>query len=301
MKNLIVTADDFGLTKSINEGIVRACKEGIVSFLNFIPSGEAFEDALRLCPELKLKEIGAHLALTETRPVTDPSKIGTLVVPGGGFYKNHAAFLLKVVLKKINPEEIRLELKSQLEKLKRTGIPITNLSSHEHIHMVPRVLEIFTDLAKEYNIPTIRFPQNEIPCHGLSFKKMYKTAILSYFNSGIKKRLTAAAISYADNLTGFLDSGNMDEKTVLKILRCLKEGTTELVCHPGFLGPEVLDRYRFHMNCESELFALTSPRVKKAVKDNGISLMGHSEFLKISRYRSSTVIFTAMRRPDGSV
>ena len=83
MKRLIVTADDFGMTKRINEGIVKAHREGIVTFLNFLPSGEAFDDAARIAKELNLKEIGAHLALTETIPVTAPEKIQNLVAKDG--------------------------------------------------------------------------------------------------------------------------------------------------------------------------------------------------------------------------
>ena len=70
MKCLIVTADDFGLSKSINEGIVKAYKDGIVTSISLIPTGEAFHDAVALARDLKLEDIGAHLSLTETGPLT---------------------------------------------------------------------------------------------------------------------------------------------------------------------------------------------------------------------------------------
>src|SRR3990167_2854307 len=137
MKQLIVTADDFGLTKSINEGIVKAYKEGIVTFLSLMPTGEAFSDALKLAEELKLKEIGAHLSLTETKPLSDPSTIPSLVAKNNKFYKNHNEFFIKFLLKTIKHDHVYIELKKQLDELKKRGIKITNLSSHEHIHMLP--------------------------------------------------------------------------------------------------------------------------------------------------------------------
>ena len=79
MKYLIVTADDLGLARSINEGIAMAYRDGIVKSISAIPTGEAFEDALRIVKDLGLKEIGAHLALTETEPLLSSSR----------FHKNH--------------------------------------------------------------------------------------------------------------------------------------------------------------------------------------------------------------------
>ena len=67
MKSLIVTADDLGLAKSINEGIARACREGVVTAVSLIPTGTAVEDGVRIINELRLKGAGAHLALTQTR------------------------------------------------------------------------------------------------------------------------------------------------------------------------------------------------------------------------------------------
>src|SRR3989338_4936855 len=116
MKYLIVSADDFGLTKSINEGIVKAYKEGIVTSLNLLPTGEAFEDALNLAKGLKLEDIGAHISLTETGPLTDPGLIPSLVTRGGRFYKNHNEFFLKFFLGAIDRDQVYVELKNQLDR-----------------------------------------------------------------------------------------------------------------------------------------------------------------------------------------
>ncbi len=106
MKRLIVTADDFGMTKRINEGIAKARRDGIVTFLNYLPSGEAFDDAARMAKELALSEIGAHLALTETIPVTAPEKIRSLVTKDGWFHKDHNIFFLKFLLSNFCPRII---------------------------------------------------------------------------------------------------------------------------------------------------------------------------------------------------
>lgn len=268
MKHLIITADDFGLSESINEGIMKSYTEGVVTYLNIIPTGDAFEDAVRLAGESGLEEIGAHLTLTETRPITSIESNA-----------NHNQLFFRLLRGKISEKDIYIELKNQLDKIKKMGIKITNLSSHEHIHMMPGISEIFIRLAVEYAIPSVRYICCDRPASFLCAGDIYRKALIYYFSSKMKKSLSAAGIKHADRLFGFLDSGNMDEDKALELLKLQRDGTAELVCHPGFLGPEVLDKYRFHINCEKELYALTSNRVKDAVKELGIKLIKYSELV----------------------
>ncbi|MFA5146778.1 MAG: ChbG/HpnK family deacetylase [Candidatus Omnitrophota bacterium] len=279
MKRLIVTADDFGLTRSINEGIVKACREGIVTNINVLPSGGAFGDAVRLLQELKPKDIGAHLSLTETDAVSDPGKIPALVTRGSRFHKDHNLFFMKFKLGMIHRHDICTELERQLRMAESIGIPISNLSSHEHIHMMPKLFDIFVALAKEHGIPALRMPADDTYAAGLSPAKIAKRMIVACFAPGMERRLRAGGIRYAEHFAGFLDSGRLREEALLGILASLKDGTTELVTHPGFIGPEVISRYRFHLNSEYELYALTGKRAKDALKTEGIKLSTYGEFV----------------------
>jgi len=276
MRSLIVTADDFGLTEGINEGIVKARREGIVTFVNFLASGEAFDNAAGLKDELNINEMGAHLALTETVPVSDPATIPSLIAKNGRFFRHYTTFFARLFLGMVDPDHIRLELKSQMDRLKRLGIPVTNLSSHEHIHMAPAILKIFIELAGEYNIPSIRYLNEDRPMRRFALKKFYKALLLPYLNKRIKPALEKKQIVFTDHLLGFLDSGKIEEEILMDMLGSMDDGYTELVTHPGFLGPEILDRYKFHINCESELYALTSPRVKKTISEKNVALVTYS-------------------------
>ena len=279
MKYLIVAADDFGFAESINEGIIKAYKDGIVTHLNLMPSGPAFEDALKLAGSIKLKEAGAHLALTVTSPVSDPRAVSTLVTKGEEFYKDHNRFFLNLFLKKIDLGHIRRELKAQIDRIISAGIKITDINSHEHIHMMPSILDIFIGLAKEYGIPSIRYPHKERLSAPFVLKKIYKKAVLSYFEKAMAAPLAESGLTYPDNFLGFLGAGNLREDTIINMLGLLGEGVTELVCHPGFLGPEVVDRCIFYLDCESELAALTSRNVKNSVREKGIKLITYGEFI----------------------
>ena len=283
MKYLIVSADDLGLSESITRGIIKGYEEGIVTSLNIIPAGEAFYDAMELIRAVKPKEISAHLTLTEPGPVTEADKVPSLLTKEGSFHESYPGFLIDFFSGKIDLGQIYIELKNQLERLKTSGLPITNLSSHQHIHMLPGILEIFIRLAKEYNIPSIRYPRKDVLLYPYLLQKIFKKIILGYFSGKMKKAFDEASIRYTDNFLGFLDSGNIREELLIKMLSTLPEGTTELVTHPGFISSYVLDRCIFHRHCETDLAALTSRRVKKTIADKGIKLISFGEFAKLAK------------------
>lgn len=277
MKYLIVAADDFGLTTSVNAGIYKAMREGVVTALNLMPSGDAFDDAVSLAKSLDTKEIGAHLSLTESSPVSGKNKIPTLTDKDGRFRKNHMAFFLEYLFGKISTDEVYSELRAQLDKLKDAGARPLCLSSHEHIHMVPGILKIFLKLAKEYDIPSIRCVRSEPVIPPMGVKKVFKSLIGRYLANVNAEGYKCSTIVCADNFLGFLDSGSLNEAILEKMITSLKDGVTELVCHPGFIGPEILEKYRFHLNCEDELFALTSKKIRKLIEREKIGLVGYSE------------------------
>lgn len=273
MKYLIVTADDLGLTKSINEGISRACREGIVKSVSVIPTGEAFDDAVDIIKELGLEHIGAHLALTETKPVLNSSK----------YYKNHNKFFLDLLIGRIKPEDIYNELKAQLDILRGTGIDISYINSHEHIHIVPEVMNIFLRLAREYGIKAIRYPRGDRPPRISSPADVYKSSVLSFFAGKTKDMVEKSGLLYTDYFLGLLDAGRLREDAIVNMLNNLKDGVTELVCHPGFLSPDVLDRYSWHKWAERELFALTDKKIKNVIHSNNINLITYREFIDIKQ------------------
>ncbi|MDP3790766.1 MAG: ChbG/HpnK family deacetylase [Candidatus Omnitrophota bacterium] len=273
MKYLIVTADDLGLTKSINEGIAKACKEGIVTSVSVIPTGEAFDDAVETIKGLSFKGVGAHLALSETKPLLSSSK----------FYKNHNGLFFSLLLGIVKQQDIYTELKAQLELLRSKGLDITHINGHEHIHLIPQILDIFIQLAKEYGIPAIRFPRGDVRPKGILSKENYKSFVLNSFARGIENKIKTSGLFHTDFFMGLIDAGNLNIEKIKMMLENLKDGVTEIVTHPGFLSPEVLDRYSWHRAGETELFALTDQRIKDAIKDNNIQLISYETFLSLKK------------------
>ncbi|MCX7716122.1 MAG: ChbG/HpnK family deacetylase [Endomicrobia bacterium] len=140
MKKLIVNADDFGFNPKINQGIIHAFKNGVVTTTSLIVTKEGFEDAVNLAKDNPKLSIGIHIDLDEF------------------FEIDHTRG--RIVGYKITPlpkDEIVEKIKNQINKLFAKGIIPDHLTGHHHVHMVKEIFPLVVDIIKEYKIPAIRF------------------------------------------------------------------------------------------------------------------------------------------------
>src|SRR5437764_6226366 len=140
-RRLIVTADDVGLDRGMTEGAIRAHRQGIVTACSVVANGLAFDDAIARLREVPWLEVGVHLTLVEERSLTT----------GSPMPRNYARWLLS----RGGPDPER-EMRAQIEKVLDTGIRVTHLNGHQHLHLWPRIFAIVERLAKQYGIPYIR-------------------------------------------------------------------------------------------------------------------------------------------------
>lgn len=268
-KKLIVTADDFGLTKGINNGTIEAHLRGIVTRASIIANGEAFEDAILLAKKNKGLPVGIHLTLVEEIPVLQHNNIRSLTGVDGKFLINYRAFFAKYILRKINIREVYVEWESQIQKVLATGVHINHIDSHQHLHLLPGLFDQAIALAIKYKIKKIR-----MHFHDLTGIRSLKELILALLASLYKKNLVNSGIRCSDYFWGLKYGGNIVENNILNLIDNLKDGTTELMCHPGYEDKDYHRKYH-HWNYkpEEELKALISRAVREKLNRNKIKLV----------------------------
>jgi len=172
MKKIIVHADDFGLSEKVNEGILYAHREGILTSTSIMACGPAFDHAVHLIKEVDSLDIGVHLTAIEERPLLSPLYIPSLVTKEGRFYPHAKHFLKNYLLGRISLEEVRLEFTKQIEKILDSGIDITHIDSHQHIHILPGIFKITVSLAKntEYDLSESRMKDYVCICSKISLR-----------------------------------------------------------------------------------------------------------------------------------
>src|SRR5574337_787269 len=127
MKQLVVNADDFGLTEGINRGILEAHRRGILTSTTLLANGAALESAVALAIESPQLGVGIHLNLTQGRPVSDPYRVPSLVDEGGCFFGGPASLARRILLGKVRPAEVEREFAAQIEKVRGAGLEMTHL------------------------------------------------------------------------------------------------------------------------------------------------------------------------------
>ena len=144
-RQLIVTADDAGLHRGMTDGVIRAHREGIVTACSIVANGAAFDDAVERLRDTPSLEVGVHLTLVEERPLTAMR-----------FPRKYTSFVPLYLARRISMAVIERELRAQIEKVLATGLTITHLNGHQHLHMLPSIFPIVERLALEYKIPYLR-------------------------------------------------------------------------------------------------------------------------------------------------
>jgi hopanoid biosynthesis associated protein HpnK len=286
MRQLIVNADDLGLTPGVNEGILDSHREGIVTSASLMANGSAFDTAVsisRRAPELG---IGVHLNLTTGDPVSTALKIRSLVDGNGRLHFSVSRLLQALVLRRVDLGHVESELRAQITKVVNAGILPTHVDGHKHVHLLPGVSDIVIRLAQEFSIRSVRCPLEVAPdLPALLRGRNSRSAVIKQYLVGrtvsgfawtFKKKLVKAGLLSPGHFYGLSQTGFLHTRSVRGILGTLPEGVSELMCHPGYLD-EDLERARTRLlgQREVEIRALTAPIVKTIVADCGIHLINY--------------------------
>ncbi len=277
MKRLIVNADDFGMTHGINRGIIEANGEGIVTAASIMVVGWAFEEAVQLARENPNLDIGLHLSLTVGRPVSNDPAVNSHLTSHGTFRLTNRDLLINLILHTILPSIPYREIEAQFKKALDTGLPITHIDGHESIHLFPGIREMVFELMGRYGIPYMRLSYEGIGLRGLWKLKRWKKALINLFGLILRRRIRSLGIRTTDYYYGTFDAGYLGKEKLMAKISNLKEGTSEIMCHPGYRDESFNricgDRYL----PDQELGALMDAEVKNLLHELGIHLISFKD------------------------
>jgi len=278
---LIINADDFGLTQNINEGILAAHVKGIVTSTSIVAQGEAFDNSIEIAKKNPTLDIGIHLTLVEERPLLNPEEVPTLVTSEGKFFPHAKHFFKRYLLGKISKDDVYRELDAQFNKVLNSGIKITHIDSHQHMHVLKDIFDVTLKLSLKYNIPVIRIPIEPIKLYMFS-KNLPRIALLKVLNF-ISNRRKNQSFYHTNYFAGFLFGGNLNKENLLTILRTLpKSGVCEIMCHPGLADPFSIYSH-WNYNWETELNSLISPEIRAFLNKKRIELINFQDLTNINQ------------------
>ena len=195
MGKLIINADDFGISKGVNEAVVKMHKEGNLTSASLMVNLQHTLDAVKKAKELKTLSVGLHFNLTAGRSILHPISIPLLVNDKGVFKNSFIKLLILSIFKrKAFLSQVEGELKAQLEIMRTFNIYPSHIDSHRHIHYILGIFNLVHKVAEQNKISRVRVINESIihtlklgifpPISGII--KWFVLKILSMFN-GSKK------------------------------------------------------------------------------------------------------------------
>lgn len=271
-KQLIVNADDYGLTAGVSAGIRRAHSNGIITSTTALMNRPNVEAELKIaaaeCPALG---IGVHLNLTSGDPVLSPAQVPTLMK----VFDQHDHGLQRLdLIGQLNMAEVQAEWRAQIEKFVRaSGQPPDHLDSHHHSsYYTPELCSLMLDLAREYHC-AIRLPFAHLDEPNFIFDDLPIDLRDRAKQEVSKLLIDAIDVPKPDHFFADFYNETATLKTLLELLAALPDGISELMTHPGY-NDSTLSGFSIYNEPRSrELAVLTDPAVRNYLAVNKIELI----------------------------
>lgn len=245
MLDLIINADDLGLTPGCNQGIIKALTAGIVTETTLMVNTGYTQDAVETLKQQGIKRVGLHLNLTFGQPIIPAAQVPSLVDAQGRFRRKAAEAVTF-----IKTTDIKRELNAQVEKFLATGLGLTHLDSHHHIHTYPEVLEIVIELAKQLGVP------------------------MRQGNAVVQQAISKAGVATTDAIALEFYEQGATMNHLKQIIQNHPQGTLEIMCHPAEPDQLLYEISSYNRWREQELAVMTSVEIREFINNSNVRLVG---------------------------
>ncbi|MEZ8880319.1 carbohydrate deacetylase [Vibrio lentus] len=250
---LILNADDFGLTESVNHGIVDCLQAGMVKSTTIMMNQPGTQHAVELYHQGKVPEVGLHFTVTAGKPLTPPELVPSLVDAQGNFLDNVTLFDKADVVE----EQVTLELNAQYQAAINAGLTINHIDSHHFGGVFKPLKAAFTRTVNQIGLPVRRI--DNILSGQDSLRVPTPDAFdMRFFDEGV-------------SLNGLQD-------LLLSYQAMMPNGVLELMCHPSSVASEQLKSLSSYSDKRVEEHQLlTSPELKQWLAEHQVECIGFDD------------------------
>jgi predicted glycoside hydrolase/deacetylase ChbG (UPF0249 family) len=280
MKRLIINADDFGLAPGVNRAIIELQQAGALSSATLMANGPFFSPAVYMAFAQPSLAVGCHVVLVDGSPCLRPAEVPSLVDPRSpsSFRNTVGSFFADLLRGRIREEEIEAEAVAQIRRVQSSGITVSHIDSHKHVHAFPRVLAPLLRAARQCGVRCVRNPFE--PWWSLKATRPAGTVrrmqvhVMRTQGRAFSRLTREHDMMTADGSMGLLATGVLDDSVLRSLLRAMPTGTWELVCHPGYSDRALEEaRTRLRASREVERSALLAVIPDAIKNDSGLALI----------------------------
>jgi chitin disaccharide deacetylase len=253
----IFTADDFGLTQSVNEAVERAHRAGILHAASLMVAAPAMVDAVRRARDLPDLCVGLHLVVIEGPAVLPPSEIPDLVDSNGQFPSDQLRLGLNYFARSRIRRQLAAEIRAQFAAFAATGLRLAHADAHKHMHLHPTIGRLMLEIGREFGLRRVRVPAEppEVLARCGTNPSLGAHA-LYYWSRLLRRQVEAAGMATTDHCFGIAWSGHMTHEPLTRLMAELPDGTSEVYFHPAVERDATLRALMPDYEHEAELAAL---------------------------------------------
>jgi hopanoid biosynthesis associated protein HpnK len=274
---VILTGDDFGRSATINAAVMEAHHHGVLTSTSLMVAGAAVEEAVALARATPSLAVGLHLVVMDGPAVLPPAEIPHLVDGNGQLPNDPFGLGVRYGFSREAREELKREMAAQFAAFEATGLPLSHVDGHQHMHLHPTVLDLLLPLAAQYGARGVRLPRDDLWL-GLRHDRRHAgtkiewTIVFGLLNRRARSRLTGYGLVAPGRVYGLMQTGHMDEAYVVKVFQQLRAGSAELYFHPNTVpGTEELGPN------PGDLSTLLSPAVRQVMRELGLEAVTYAK------------------------
>jgi predicted glycoside hydrolase/deacetylase ChbG (UPF0249 family) len=277
---VIIHADDAGMSHSVNRATINAMEHGVVSSASTMVPCPWFPEFAKYAKANPTKDFGVHLSLNSEwedyrwGPVADRSKVPSLVDEHGYLWDN-----VQQVAENAKVEEAEIELRAQIDRAIKFGVPLSHLDTHMGAVLArPDLAKLYVKLGLEYKLPVLFVRPSKFN----NIAKEYPDAVK------MVPTLEGKGMPLLDELYQFYDHGPYEQRKqiYLKTLRELRPGVSQIIIHCGYDDSELQHITSSAPIRDTDRQVFMDPTVIAEIKKLGIEVIGWKQF-------------QALRKPQG--
>ena len=271
---VIFTADDFGRAAEINRAVERAHREGLLTAASLMVGGAALDQAVEIARANPGLDVGLHLVVSDGNAVLAHAEIPDVTDPNGRFRDPVRAGLAYALSWRAR-RQIAAEIEAQFARFAATGLRLSHVDGHQHMHLHPAVLGHALRLARAHGAHGFRLPREPLGpawIHGDRAglgPRLGEAAALRLLARRARRRMPDVLV-VPEHACGLLQSGAMREAYVAALLGALRGPCAEIYFHPT-TGPRLDARGPNRGDLET----LLSPNLRRLVLERGIRPSGY--------------------------
>lgn len=266
---VILNADDFGRSTAINQAVIRAHREGVLTSASLMVSGQAAAEAVALARETPTLAVGLHLVVAGGRSVLPPEQIRHIVDEQGRFPDDPLTAGLRYYLSPSAQAELSREMEAQFQRFAAFGLALCHVDTHLHMHVHPTVFDLLLPMAEAHGACGLRIPRDDYwLAIGHSRRRLLlKTTwavVFGLLTARCRQRLDGSRLVTTERVFGLMQTGRMEAAYVRRVLERQPAESAEIYFHPSLAGNGG--------GSQDDLQTLLSQDIRQLIEERGLRL-----------------------------